>query len=192
MNTGKPIAHFERKYDIHADGRVWNKGKNHWQSQTQNPNGYMKVQLQLNGVKEQLLVHRLVALHFLPNPYGHPQVNHINGDKTNNTVENLEWVSQEENIQHSLETGLRAGFMSSSEKETFLMRVFAGEFPSAIATEIGRHPVVLSKMLRIHAEKTDRGPQWATIMKQRRRDAALRNLEKINLGNPPRGEDPIH
>ena len=187
MSAGVPIAHFERKYEIYIDGRVWNKGKNCWQAQTQNPNGYMKVVLQLDGVREQLLVHRLVALHFLPNPYGHPFVNHIDGNKTHNAVSNLEWVSREGNAQHALETGLRSGFMSIPEKEEFLTQVLQGEQVSEIAARIGRHPVVLSKMLRKHAEATERGELWTTTMKQRRRDAALRNLQTINSRNPAGG-----
>lgn len=180
MSIGKPIAHFERKYDIHPDGRVWNKGKNAWHSQTQNPNGYMKVHLKMNGKEEQLLVHRVVALHFLPNPYEHPQVNHMDGDKTNNHVENLEWMSREQNIQHSLEIGLRSGFMSHSEKEALLLRVLGGELISALASEIGRGQEALSKMLRVHAERTQRANAWTQQMKERRLHAALRNLAKIN------------
>jgi hypothetical protein len=191
MISGKPIAHFERKYIIHPNGQVWNLGKNSWQTQTQNPNGYMKVQLKLNGRHDQLLVHRVVALHFIPNPYGHPQVNHLNGDKTHNDVSNLEWVSREENIQHSLATGLRAGFMSIPEKEELLTRIFNGEQVQAVATEIGRHPVVLSKMLRNHATKIGRDIDWTQMMKQRRKDAAVRNLDQINARNTGRGEDQL-
>lgn len=191
MNGGKPIAHFERKYDIHPDGRVWNKGKECWQTLRENGNGYWIVQLKMNGKAEQLLVHRVVALHFLPNPYDHPQVNHIDGDKSNNQLVNLEWVSREQNIQHSLEIGLRAGFMSIPEKETLLVRVLAGEKVADLAEPIGRHPVVLSKMLRMLAERTGRGTVWETAMKQRRKDAALRNLEKINTRDSNGSEDSV-
>lgn len=180
MSFGQPIARFERKYNICSDGRVWNKGKDCWQAQTETPNGYMKVLLSLNGAREQLLVHRLVALHFLPNPYEHSQVNHINGNKKDNRLENLEWLSPQANTQHALETGLRSGFMARSEKELFLNRVFNGETVTAIARSIGRGPEALSRMLRVHAERTNRGDLWNQLMKGRRRDAALRNLEKIN------------
>lgn len=183
MSAGLPIAHFERKYEIHPDGRVWNKGKNKWQATTANPNGYVKVTLTMNGKREQLLVHRLVALHYLPNPYGHPQVNHRDGNKENNDLTNLEWMDRSENIQHSLETGLRAGFMSMGEKRTLMDRVFAGEIVSEIAIQIGRHPVVLSKMLRLHAEKIGLKDEWTHMMKQRRKDAAVRNLQKIKPRN---------
>lgn len=180
MITAKPIAHFERKYLIHSDGRIWNLGKEAWHAQTQNPNGYMKAQLKLNGVLSQQLVHRLVALHFLPNPYNYEQVNHIDGDKTNNTCGNLEWVSREQNIQHSLSSGLRRGFMSPDERRPLLERVLAGELIRPLADEIGRGPEVLTKLLRDQAIKDGRTEEWSLAMKERRRDAAIRNIQRFN------------
>lgn len=186
MITSRPIAFFEPKYEIHSNGQVWNKGKHVWQAQTQNPNGYMKVQLSLNGVKKQLLVHQVVALHFLPNPYGHVQVNHNDGDKTHNAVGNLEWISNSDNIQHSLRIGLRQGYMSLDDKFALLDRVLAGAVLKDLAESVGRHPVVLSKMLRQTAEKIGRGQEWTIVMKERRKDAAIRNLERANNRNSER------
>lgn len=56
--------------------------------------------------KEQRGIHRLVAESFIPNPLHKPQVNHIDGNKKNNDVSNLEWVTQKENLEHARRTGL--------------------------------------------------------------------------------------
>jgi len=175
-----PIANFERKYLIYPNGTIWNLAKEAWQAQTQNPNGYMKALLSLNGAREQLLVHRLVALHFLPNPYAHSQVNHINGNKQHNDVANLEWCNRSENIQHSLATGLRQGYMSPAEKRDLIERVFAGELIRDLAAETGRKEESLSGMLRRCAEQDGRKNEWTQEMVRRRKLVAVRNIKAWN------------
>ena len=68
--------------------------------------GYYRVRLKINGKTIPCSIHRLVALAFIPNPDNKPQVNHINGDKTDNSVENLEWMTNSENQLHSYQNGL--------------------------------------------------------------------------------------
>lgn len=66
-------------------------------------NGYDRIQL-INGDKKQKkLIHRLVAEHFIPNPGNKPQVNHKDLNTKNNDVDNLEWVTNQENVQHAIE-----------------------------------------------------------------------------------------
>lgn len=176
-----PLAFFEQRYAISSEGVVLNLANNTTLTPIQNPNGYLKVGLALgNGQHKQASLHVLVAKHFLPNPYGHSQVNHIDGDKRNNAAANLEWVTAQQNIHHALKAGLRPGYMSADDKEAHLHRVLAGEQVKDIALEISRRPETLHKMLRETAKRLELYDAWQEVMKRNRKDAALRNLEKIN------------
>lgn len=67
--------------------------------------GYRHVHLCKNGKRENFLTHRLVAVHFIPNPENKPEVNHIDSDPSNNHVDNLEWVTASENMKHHYKSG---------------------------------------------------------------------------------------
>lgn len=68
--------------------------------------GYQRVRVTVQREKMTFKVHREVAKAFIPNPDNKPQVNHIDGNKDNNAVDNLEWVTNQENAQHAFSTGL--------------------------------------------------------------------------------------
>jgi len=77
---------------------------------------YQNVGLNKNRVQKRFNVHRLVAIMFIPNPKNKPQVNHIDGNKLNNNVNNLEWCTSSENIQHSWDNGLSKPAIISTER----------------------------------------------------------------------------
>lgn len=68
--------------------------------------GYKKVCLNKLGIDKQYFIHRLIATAFIPNPENKPCVNHINGIGLDNKIENLEWCTHLENMQHAFKTGL--------------------------------------------------------------------------------------
>jgi len=69
--------------------------------------GYLRVRISLNGVKSTHSVHRLVAEAWIDNPKCKSEVNHIDEDKSNNHISNLEWVTAKENVRHSFKIGKR-------------------------------------------------------------------------------------
>lgn len=71
-----------------------------------NKKGYQFVRLYVHGVSKTHLVHRVIAEIYIPKQMGKNEVNHIDGNKANNAVWNLEWVTAQENVKHSVDTGL--------------------------------------------------------------------------------------
>jgi hypothetical protein len=83
--------------------------------------GYLQVRFTINGKTYRKYIHRMVAEAFIPNPHGYSEVNHIDGDKSNNHVSNLEWCSRSYNIKHALKKGLllkdNRGFFKSPHSQ---------------------------------------------------------------------------
>jgi hypothetical protein len=105
----KQIEGYENYY-IDEMGKVFSKRRNKYLS----PGfikGYEFVHLSVNKTLKNFLVHRLVAESFIDNPYNKPTVNHKDGNKRNNHVENLEWATQAENNKHAFDILGREGSM---------------------------------------------------------------------------------
>lgn len=95
------------EYKITKDGQVYSLVTSRWSKLTQGKHGYYVVTLrQDNGVKRRFDVHRLVADAYVEGKFDSAYVNHKNGNKLDNRAENLEWCTNEENLQHAWSTGL--------------------------------------------------------------------------------------
>ena len=99
----------ECPYDIYDDGRIYSYYKEDFMKKILDKrDGYHRVKIFIPGTGPRFMsVHRLIALMFIPNPDNLPQVNHKNGIKTDNNVENLEWVTAKENTNHAIRMNLR-------------------------------------------------------------------------------------
>ena len=102
MEEWRDIKGYEGKYKISSYGKV--KSLKYKDEKLLRPSydkdGYKQVILYNNGKGKKWFIHRLVAIHFLPNPNNLPQVNHKDEDKANNAVENLEWCTCKYNINY--------------------------------------------------------------------------------------------
>ena len=103
------INNIRTSYYITETGKCYNSNTGKYLKGQENiRNGYFSYSLTLpDGTKKRCAAHRLVAQAFIPNPENKPTVNHIDGNKLNNCVENLEWATAKEQADHSIKTELR-------------------------------------------------------------------------------------
>lgn len=115
-------------YAVSKYGKVYSFRSSRFLSPSIDKDGYHRVTLYNDGYQETHLVHRLVAQYWIPNPDNKPTVNHKNGDKSDNSVYNLEWATYSENNIHALETGLKKDTLRTldDEKAHILFKMIMG------------------------------------------------------------------
>ena len=109
VEVWKDVVGFESLFLVSNFGEVYSKRSSKILKQNLHNNGYFTIATKIggrNGKDVCFKVHRLVATAFLPNIENKPYVNHIDGVKTNNNVNNLEWCTAKENTDHAIRTGL--------------------------------------------------------------------------------------
>lgn len=159
-----PIDRYAKHYSISTFGRVRSevtrRGTVAGTIKASSPNllGYVSVMLSLGGIDDRFLMHRLVALAFIPNPENKPRVNHMNGIRHDNALSNLEWVTAKENTQHAMRElgmndkrprGSRAHGAKLTEElvVTIRLRAAAGERLMDLASEHGINASTVSSVV---------------------------------------------
>lgn len=161
-----PVAGYEGRYSITPTGEVWShpytrsdgkRRKGIWLRPAVSIYGYKQVVLtKPDKSRHTLSIHRLVATAYLGEGSG-LQVNHKNGNKLDNNVENLEWVTQEENLKHAHENGLIPSRRKLSQEQVREIRSLLadGLKNMTIARMLNLEPSLISKIKtgRIYKEK---------------------------------------
>jgi hypothetical protein len=106
MEVWKDIKEYEGYYQISNFGSVYSVRYKRYRKPRIDQHGYEYIGLNKDGTQKPFFVHRLVANAFIPNPENKAEVNHIDGNKLNNNICNLEWVTHDENMDHAFSTGI--------------------------------------------------------------------------------------
>ena len=151
----KQVLGFE-DYSVDTDGRIFSEkfGKVRELKGIDNGGGYLQVELWKNGKSKRMQMHRLVAMAFLDNPENYAEVNHKNGIKTDNRLDNLEWCSRSMNQKHAFAIGLKSnkGSKNNASKITdeqaieIFSRLDNGEQPIEITKDYPTSRNAITKM----------------------------------------------
>lgn len=101
------VVGYEGLYSISPEGKVWSYRTQKFLKPLLNNKGYWYVQFWVNNKHKVCLLHRLIAATFIPNPNNLPEVNHKDAVKTNNSIDNLEWCTHRQNMEHCFKNNLR-------------------------------------------------------------------------------------
>jgi hypothetical protein len=101
------IPEFEN-YLITKKGKIWSKKYKKFLKPNTNGSGYLRVEFRIDNKRFHRVIHRVLAKVFIPNPENKKEVNHKDGNKLNNKLSNLEWVSPRENMKHAFKIGIKS------------------------------------------------------------------------------------
>lgn len=157
----KEIKNFEELYQVNELGQIWSIKNKKYLKQTLCKNGYLYVGLHKNKIRKNILVHRIVAEAFIPNPNNLPEVNHKDENPQNNSVHNLEWCDSRYNKNY----GTARERMSEKLSKPVLQYTLDGEFVREwiSATEAGRNGFSQSSINNccLGKAKTHKGFRWS-------------------------------
>ena len=103
-----PITNFDKRYKATASGKIWSNYKKDFMSASIDRYGYFHLKLINNlNIEKTVYIHRMIAITFLGEDYIKNTVNHKDGNKLNNNIENLEWMTKKENLEHAFENNLQ-------------------------------------------------------------------------------------
>lgn len=148
--TWIPLVGYELTHEINKLGQI--RGENKRIMGQPICNGYPTVHIRIKGRREKLYVHRLLGQHFIPNPENKKTINHKDGNKKNNSLDNLEWATQAENNRHKYDTGLHITKKRSESPSSKLVLNTANGIYYGCSIEaaetIGVHPHTFRSWLR--------------------------------------------
>ena len=145
MEIWKDIKGYDVHYQISNFGRVKSFKSNKILKSKIGSSGYLQIVLCKNCTRKNQLIHRLIALYFIPNPDNKPCTNHKNGIKTDNRLENLEWATYSENTIHSFKNGLQKPTKSIDAHFAKINHKIAREIRKLYATNNYSYAKIASK-----------------------------------------------
>lgn len=133
-------------YLINRNGDVYSKKKNLLLAVRKRKDGYYDFKVYNNHKKKRLLLHKILAETFIDNPLNRPEVNHIDGDKSNFSIDNLEWQTSSGNIKHAYNNGLKENTRQKARETARTNRKLTMEEANTVRNEYKPHCTTMNQL----------------------------------------------